>query len=192
MLKNHTRTDTATVTEMIRQDLRIEIRKGNTETGESIGEVSSSSGIAPNVLRLMIESYPSGSDDGIRPRPTGDRDRTRDSGRDRSRSADKGRERDRDDDRDRKKSRSDRDGDKKDRRERAGRDERENGKKDSGRRSRDESEGEEDQVLVDAGVDEDAMMQMLGFGSFDTPKGQHVIGNHLGAASIKKQRSFRQ
>ncbi|KAJ1978456.1 hypothetical protein H4R35_001897 [Dimargaris xerosporica] len=39
---------------------------------------------------------------------------------------------------------------------------------------------------------EEAMMAMLGFGSFGTTKGQHVQGNDAGDASIKLKRQYRQ
>ncbi|KAK7014978.1 U4/U6.U5 small nuclear ribonucleoprotein [Favolaschia claudopus] len=49
-------------------------------------------------------------------------------------------------------------------------------------------EGEE----VDMEDDEASMMAMMGMSGFGTTKGRHIEGNQEGAASVKKQRTWRQ
>lgn len=52
-----------------------------------------------------------------------------------------------------------------------------------------DGEPEEGEDTTDA---DSQMMQMLGFGGFDSTKGKPVAGNQSGAVNIKKQRTWRQ
>ncbi|KAJ1653815.1 U4/U6.U5 small nuclear ribonucleoprotein [Dispira simplex] len=41
-------------------------------------------------------------------------------------------------------------------------------------------------------MSEDAMMTIMGFGSFGTTQGQHIAGNDLSGVNVKKERRYRQ
>ena len=50
-------------------------------------------------------------------------------------------------------------------------------------------EAEDGEDVTDA---DQQMMQMMGFGGFDSTKGKPVAGNQGGSVDIKKQRTWRQ